>query len=297
MEKPTSGFLKLYRKFFLSDFWTEQREFSRAEAWLDLLNIVEFVRSSKFIRGKRIDVEVGEVIASGRYLAERWQWSHKRVRNFLSDLERAHQITQRRAQGENIITLVKYAFYNSSVDQTGTPEGTPKGTSGAHRGHKYIEENKEKEENRGAVAPTTIFSFLPQEFSDSEKFRESWENWLCYRRERKLARWTQSTLKRQAKQLEAWGVDTSIANIETSITNGWQGLFAEKKGGAKTDASIDAYSLERAFEWYEGHFIGTYDEDPRGEDQLRAWAAENGIFGRLRNPNDKLYQHVFKTRK
>lgn len=22
MEKPTSGFLKLYRKFFLSDFWT-----------------------------------------------------------------------------------------------------------------------------------------------------------------------------------------------------------------------------------------------------------------------------------
>lgn len=296
MAVPTAGFLKLYRKFFLSDFWTEQREFSRAEAWLDLLNIVEFVRSSKFIRGKRIDVEVGEVIASGRYLAERWQWSHKRVRNFLSDLERAHQITQRRAQGENIITLVKYAFYNSSVDSAGTPEGTSKGTSGAHRGHKYIEENKENKENKGAVAPTSIFSFLPQEFSDSEKFRESWENWLCYRRERKLARWTQSTLKRQAKQLEAWGVDTSIANIETSITNGWQGLFAEKKSGLNTSAIADDYSLERAFEYIEGRNLGDYEGDPRGSEALKKWAEDNGVYERLRNRNDKLYKYVFKTK-
>ena len=75
------------------------------------------------------------------------------------------------------------------------------------------------------------------------------------------------------------------------------GEFSARGGGAKTDASIDAYSLERAYEWVSGHFIGEYDADPRGEDQLRAWAAENGIFGRLRNPNDKLYQHVYKTRK
>ena len=75
------------------------------------------------------------------------------------------------------------------------------------------------------------------------------------------------------------------------------GEFAARGGGAKTDASIDAYSLERAFEWFSGHYLGDYDDDPRGEDQLRAWATENGIFGRLRNPNDKLYQHVYKTRK
>ena len=74
------------------------------------------------------------------------------------------------------------------------------------------------------------------------------------------------------------------------------GEFTARGGGAKTDTSIDAYSLERAFEWYSGHFLGDYEDDPRGEDQLRAWATENGIFGRLRNPNDKLYQHVFKTR-
>lgn len=75
------------------------------------------------------------------------------------------------------------------------------------------------------------------------------------------------------------------------------GEFTGRGGGAKTDTGIDAYSLERAYEWFSGHFLGDYDDDPRGEDQLREWATENGIFGRLKNPNDKLYQHVYKTRK
>ena len=75
------------------------------------------------------------------------------------------------------------------------------------------------------------------------------------------------------------------------------GEFATRGGGAKTDASIDAYSLERAYEWFSGHYLGDYDDDPKTEDQLLAWATENGIFGRLKNPNDKLYQHVYKTRK
>ena len=63
------------------------------------------------------------------------------------------------------------------------------------------------------------------------------------------------------------------------------------------EAGIDQYSLERAFEFLEGHFLGDYDDDPRGFDELKAWANKNGIFGRLKNRNDKLYQHVFKTAK
>ena len=63
------------------------------------------------------------------------------------------------------------------------------------------------------------------------------------------------------------------------------------------ETGIDQYSLERAFEFSEGHFLGDYDDDPRGFDELKAWANKNGIFGRLKNRNDKLYQHVFKTAK
>ena len=77
----------------------------------------------------------------------------------------------------------------------------------------------------------------------------------------------------------------------------WKRKLGEFGSGAKIEAGIDQYSLERAFEFWEGHFLGDYDDDPKTEDQLRAWAAENGIFGRLKNRNDKLYQHVYKTRK
>lgn len=77
----------------------------------------------------------------------------------------------------------------------------------------------------------------------------------------------------------------------------WKRKLGEFGAGAKIEAGIDQYSLERAFEWYEGRFLGEYAEDPKGFDQLKAWAAENGIFGRLKNRNDKLYQHVYKTRK
>lgn len=140
-----SGYIKLYRKFFSHELWKETREFSRAEAWLDLLYLVEFVHSSKLIRGKWIDVRVGELVASGRYLAKRWGWSHKKARNFLEMLEQAHQITQRRAHGENIITLVNYRVYNGVDTQKGTPKGTLKGTEGAQGGHKYKESKEGKE--------------------------------------------------------------------------------------------------------------------------------------------------------
>ena len=70
-----------------------------------------------------------------------------------------------------------------------------------------------------------------------------------------------------------------------------------EKPATAVEAGIDQYSLERAFEFWEGHFLGDYDDDPRDFDELKAWANKNGIFGRLKNRNDKLYQHVFKTAK
>ena len=77
----------------------------------------------------------------------------------------------------------------------------------------------------------------------------------------------------------------------------WKRKLGEFGSGAKIEAGIDQYSLERAFEWYEGHFFREYADDPRDFDELKAWANKNGIFERLKNRNDKLYQHVFKTAK
>ena len=58
--------------------------------------------------------------------------------------------------------------------------------------------------------------------------------------------------------------------------------------------TIDVQSLERAYEWLNGHYIGDYDTDPQTDEEIKQWAEQNNIYDRLRNKNDKLYKHVFK---
>ena len=75
----------------------------------------------------------------------------------------------------------------------------------------------------------------------------------------------------------------------------WKGNSAKFDTPSKPTANIDRHSLQRAFEWYEGRFLGDYPSDPVEDDKLRAWAEDKGIYERLKNKNDKLYQHVYKT--
>ena len=81
--------IKLSREFFLSDLWTKPREYSRCEAWLDLV---------------RTDGEQSSV----RTLASRWRWGTHKVRGFLEYLESQEMITLE-SDGKNIITITKYA--------------------------------------------------------------------------------------------------------------------------------------------------------------------------------------------
>jgi len=64
---------------------------------------------------------------------------------------------------------------------------------------------------------------------DTDRFRESWDEWISYRRERKLTL-TPRTIKGQLKKLAAWGEDGACESIDQSIVNGWQGLFKPKHG-------------------------------------------------------------------
>ncbi len=84
-----------------------------------------------------------------------------------------------------------------------------------------------------------IKNFLSEKFKN-EKFDAAWKNWLDYRRERKLSKYATPTLKRMAENFEAKGVDAAIESIETSIKNGWQGLF-----DAKTVTPFNSQKLEQ----------------------------------------------------
>jgi len=59
---------------------------------------------------------------------------------------------------------------------------------------------------------------------NSPEFKQAWDEWAQHRKEIKK-KLTPTTITKQLKQIEKWGEARSIQSIETSILNGWQGLF------------------------------------------------------------------------
>jgi len=104
-------------------------------------------------------------------------------------------------------------------------------TSALPRGEK--EEEKEKETPlsppKGKGSPKTPEKIeLPTELQ-SDRFQSTWNDWLAYRRDRRLTL-TERTLRGQLRKLAEMGADRACEAIDQSITNGWAGIFSPKHG-------------------------------------------------------------------
>lgn len=77
------GFLRLSRRFFKHFLWAEGRTYSKAEAWLDMIAQCAYEPQKRLVAGELMSVPRGGVIASERYLSNRWKWSRNKVRAFL----------------------------------------------------------------------------------------------------------------------------------------------------------------------------------------------------------------------
>lgn len=63
------------------------------------------------------------------------------------------------------------------------------------------------------------------------RFEAVWEEWIAYRRERRLTV-TPRTLKAQLADMAKWGPEKAIESINDAIRSGWQGVFEPKPNGA-----------------------------------------------------------------
>lgn len=66
------GYIKIQRKMFDNFLWNETRVFSRAEAWIDLIQSARFEATQEVIQNKVVEVQRGELPISRRYLEKRW---------------------------------------------------------------------------------------------------------------------------------------------------------------------------------------------------------------------------------
>jgi hypothetical protein len=165
-DELVNSFLPLSRKFFEHRFWKESREFSKAEAWIDMLREARWsIETGKaFINGKHVIWERGQWPVSYRFLAERWGWSTKKVGNYLDFLEAEGGIKKetQKETGQTIITLCNYDVYNP-VSKNGKQqllhEGNTEETLRKQQGNETNKENKvnKVKKKNGPLAPVPMF--------------------------------------------------------------------------------------------------------------------------------------------
>ena len=114
----------LSRRFFANPLWVEPREYSRAEAWLDLIQAAGIEERVIILDGRAIESRRGELAASRRFLENRWRWSAGKVTRFLDMLKSQGMIETRKEHGQTVIRLCNYDTYNPLVTDRHTGEKT-----------------------------------------------------------------------------------------------------------------------------------------------------------------------------
>lgn len=168
------GFIKLSRKFFENALWKEHRQYSRSEAWLDLIQMAGFEDSKYILNNRAIEVQRGEIVASRRFLENRWLWGSTKVTNFLDYLKKEGMINQRQTNGQTIITLCNYDTYNTrqTIDDV---ENKPATNQRQTRGKPPTNQNKEYKESKEGKESKEYIPPISPEGEIEIPFDESFE--------------------------------------------------------------------------------------------------------------------------
>lgn len=134
----SNGWIKLHRQ--LQDHWIWRKP-EQLKAWIDILLMVTHTERTKFIKGQEVLLKQGEVDASFRYLAKRWDWSIGKVQRFLILLKKCSMIEVKTSTGQNLISVCNYASYQIEQNQNDTQVGT------APIQERYENKNVKKERN------------------------------------------------------------------------------------------------------------------------------------------------------
>lgn len=137
------GYIKLHRSLLENPLWVE-KPFSKGQAWADLLMLANYKDNLLMVKNKVVEVKRGQIHTSELFLAERWGWSRKKVRNTLSLLRGLKMVTTEGTAKGTTITIVNYAIYQDVGTAKGITKGTEKGPQRARTGYTTKEIKKER---------------------------------------------------------------------------------------------------------------------------------------------------------
>lgn len=101
------GWISIHRTLQNHFLW-EDKPFSKGQAWIDLLLLVNHSDNKIMIGNEVINVERGSHITSEIKLMKRWGWSKSKVRNFLLLLENDSMIVKKTDSKKTTLTICNY---------------------------------------------------------------------------------------------------------------------------------------------------------------------------------------------
>lgn len=155
MDDQSGAFLRLGRGFFDHWLWQEKRVFSKAEAWLDLVQSSAYQPQKRMISGEVIEVPRGGIVASERFLSDRWMWSRTKVRAFLDLLVSDKMIIPDKDRQKNhritVFILWNFEKYNPQKDHQKNREPYRRPDQPETTGEPPADQIQEGEESKKSV--------------------------------------------------------------------------------------------------------------------------------------------------
>lgn len=102
--------------------------FSRAEAWLWMLEAAAWADTTQDCAGKRVHVRRGQFSTSYRILSQAWLWPIANVQRFIARRKSDTAIDTATDTGRMLITICNYDKYQFSARNGDTPSDTPSDT-------------------------------------------------------------------------------------------------------------------------------------------------------------------------
>jgi len=108
------GYLALYRKIQDHPFYKERREFSKLEAWIDILMEAQHSEEPEevLIGMKVLVCNYGESLKSVLTWATRWHWTESKVRRFFKLLKKMGQIDYQSEVITTRLSVLNYSIYD-----------------------------------------------------------------------------------------------------------------------------------------------------------------------------------------
>lgn len=236
-EQPT--YIKINRQYFDSPFWNENRQRTKAEAYIDLFQMAT-VKKRRYTSSdlkNTIELTRGEGVWSVRFLSKRWHWSRGKVETFLKLLKTRQKIRQFLRQGIMVTFLNDYAesqgeeIYKKDTSQDGVKTGSGQIKECIRKKNKLNTDNEErkikKKEN------LQISDFPIPDFVE----RETWHAYVKMREAIKKPITSEFAAKRILKRLEEFKNQGNDANkiIEQSVISNWVDVYPIQHKGGGTD--------------------------------------------------------------